>query len=138
MSSPSPSSASSTRFKSILDDALTGYQKKTKKNLLATELKSCESIDAVLDILRDQAEAVERTSTADQRLMSCIGSSVNVLSSISNTLGTGISLVCIMKLFFATILMLPCRCFHLRKCFLLGSVFPFVSVYSRSLFWRHF
>ncbi|KAN0142062.1 hypothetical protein V8E53_000524 [Lactarius tabidus] len=96
MSSPSQSPTSSTRFKSILDNALTEYQKKTKKNLLdywlSTELKSCESIDAVLDILRDQAKAIERTSAADRRLMERIGSSVNVLSSISDTLGEGISL----------------------------------------------
>ena len=108
MSSPSQSPASPTRFKTILDDALTEYQKKTKKNLrdywIATELKSCKSIDAVLDILQDQAKAIERTSAADQRLMNRIGSSVNVLSSISDTLGQGISLVRIMKLLFAAIL----------------------------------
>ena len=92
------------RLKLTLDDALTEYQKKTKQNLLdywlATELKSCESIDAVLGILRDQAEAIERTSAGDQRLMKHIGSSVNVLSSISDTLGEGISLVSIKNLFF--------------------------------------
>ena len=98
MSSPSRPPASSTRFKLILDGALTEYQKKTKKNLLdywlATELKSCESIDAILGILQDQAKAIERTSAADQRLMNHIGSSVNVLASISDTLSEGISLVC--------------------------------------------
>ena len=108
MSSPSQPPASSTRFKLILDGALTEYQKKTKKNLLdywlASELNSCESIDAVLDILQDQAKAIERTSAADQRLMNHIGSSVNVLASISDTLGEGISLVCAMKLIFAAIL----------------------------------
>ncbi len=92
------------RFKLILDDALSEYQKKTKKNLLdywlATELKSCESIDAVLDILRDQAKALERTSAGDQRLMNRIGSSVNVLSTISATLGEGIGMVPIRKLIF--------------------------------------
>ena len=80
----------------------------TKKNLLnywlATELKSCESIDDVLDILRDQAKAIERTSAADQKLMNRIGSSITVLSSISDTLGEGISLVRIMKSNFAVIL----------------------------------
>ena len=110
MSSPSqsPASDTSTRFKSILDDALTEYQKMTKKNLLnywlATELKSCEFIDDVLDILRDQAKAIERTSAADQKLMNRIGSSITVLSSISDTLGEGISLVRIMKSNFAVIL----------------------------------
>ena len=123
------------RFKSILDDALIEYQKKTKKNLLdywlATELKSCESIDAVLDILRDQANAIERTSAGDQRLMKRIGSSVTVLSSISDTLGGGISLVSIRKLIFDTILTLLCRHFPLRKRYLPGSVSSFLSVYSR-------
>lgn len=123
MSSPqapsSPLPASFICFKSHLDDALTEYQKKTKKNLLdywlATELKSCESIDAVLDILQDQAEAVERTSAGDQRLVNRIGTSVNVLSSISYALGEGIGLVCIQKLRFVAMLTLLCRRFHLRK-----------------------
>ena len=101
MSSPSQT-ASSVHLKSILDDALNKYQQKTKKDLLnywlVSELKCCESSDAVLDILRDQAKAIERTSAGDQRLMKRIGSSVNVLSSISNTLGEGIGLVSIRKL----------------------------------------
>ena len=130
------------RFKSILDDALTEYQKKTKKNLidywLAIELKACESIDAVLDILRDQAKAIERTSAGDERLMKCIGSSANVLSSISDTLGEGISLVSIRKLIFDTILTLLCRRFHLRKRSLLASASSFLSVQSRLLFGDHF
>lgn len=70
------------RFKLILENALSNYQKKTKRNLvdywLATEMKSCESIDGVLDIIRDQVEALERTSASDQRLMICIGSSVDI------------------------------------------------------------
>ena len=142
MSSPSRPPASSTRFKLILDGALTEYQKKTKKNLLdywlATELKSCESIDAILGILQNQAKAIERTSAADQRLMNHIGSSVNVLASISDTLSEGISMVCVMKLIFAAILTLLFRRFHLRKCSLLGSVFSFLSVYSQLLFGDNF
>ena len=138
MSSSSQLPASSMHFKLILDVALTEYQKKTKKNLLdywlATELKSCESTDAVLGILRDQAEAIERTNAGDQRLMKRIGSSVNVLSSISDTLGEGISLVSIRNLIFDTILTLLCRHFHLRKRYLPGSVSSFLSVYFRLLF----
>jgi hypothetical protein len=82
---------------------------------LATELKGCESIDAVLDIFRDQAKAIERTSAADRRLMERIGSSVNVLSSISDTLGEGIGLVSIVELIGVAILTILCRHFHLRK-----------------------
>ena len=119
MSSPSQSPASSIRFKLILDDALTEYQKKTRKNLLeywlASELKSCESIDAVLDILQDQAKAIEGTSAGDQKLMKRVGSSVNVLSLISDTVGGGLSLVSIRQLIFVAILTLVSRCFHPRK-----------------------
>ena len=138
MSSTAQPPASSIRFKSILDDALTKYQKKTKKNLLdywlATELKNCESIDAILGILQDQAKTIERTSAGDQSLMKYIGSSVNLLSSISDTLGEGISLVSIRNLIFDTILTLLCRHFHLRKRYLQGSVSSFLSVYFRLLF----
>ena len=78
---------------------MTEYQKKTKKNLLdywlATELKGCESVDGVMDILKDQAKAIERASAGDQRLMKRIASSVNIFSSISDTLGQGIGLVSI-------------------------------------------
>ena len=138
MSSTAQPPASSIRFKSILDDVLTKYQKKTKKNLLdywlATELKNCESIDAILGILQDQAKTIERTSAGDQSLMKYIGSSVNLLSSISDTLGEGISLVSIRNLIFDTILTLLCRHFHLRKRYLPGSVSSFLSVYFRLLF----
>ena len=96
MSSPPQTPDSYMSFKSILENALSNYQKKTKRNLvdywLATEMKSCESIDGVLDISRDQVEALERTSASDQRLMICIGSSVDILSAISTTLGRGIGL----------------------------------------------
>ena len=97
MSSPPQTPDSYMRFKLILENALSNYQKKTKRNLvdywLATEMKSCESIDGVLDIIRDQVEALERTRASDQRLMICIGSSVYILSAISTTLGRGIGLI---------------------------------------------
>ncbi|KAF8266675.1 hypothetical protein EI94DRAFT_1802732 [Lactarius quietus] len=57
-------------FKSILDDTLTKYQRKTKKILLKYWL----------------------TTERLQRLMKCIRSSVSVLASISDTLGGGIGL----------------------------------------------
>ncbi|KAF8266092.1 hypothetical protein EI94DRAFT_1803580 [Lactarius quietus] len=96
LSSPSQVPALFLPFKLILHDALTKYQKKTKKNLLeywlATELKSCESTNAVLGILQDQVKAVEGTSAADQKLMKHIGSLVNILTLISDALSRGISL----------------------------------------------
>ena len=94
---PSQTPAPSVRFKSILDDALNRYKQKTGKDLpaiwLDTGLTSCESVDAVLGILQGQAKALEKTSLGDQKLINRIWLSVDVLSTVSATLGEGFSLV---------------------------------------------
>jgi hypothetical protein len=81
----------------MLDAALTEYKKKTGSDLLAhwlaAELQTCESVDAVLDILRDQAKAFGKSG--DQRLMKWIDPLVHVLHTFSGTLGGGVSLVLI-------------------------------------------
>src|SRR5260370_17188578 len=83
--------APSANFKSMLDAALAEYQKTTGDDLLAhwlaNELRPCESVDAVLDILRDQAKAFERSG--DQRLMKWIDPLVHVLYPFSGALGLG-------------------------------------------------
>ena len=80
----------------MLDAALIKYKKKTGKDLqaiwLASELQSCESVDSVLDILRDQAKDLDRSG--DRKLMEWIDPLVNVLSTFSDALGDGVSLVC--------------------------------------------
>ncbi|KAI9437502.1 hypothetical protein H4582DRAFT_2057864 [Lactarius indigo] len=90
MSSHSPSS----NFKSMLDAALVEYKEKTGKDLLghwlADELKTCESVDAVLEILRDQAKTFEQSG--DQKLMKWIDPMVHVLYTFSGALGDGVSL----------------------------------------------
>ena len=95
MSSPSQLAAPSSNFKSMLDTALAEYKKKTGNDLLAhwlaAELQTCESVDAVLDILRDQAKAFERSG--DQRVMRWIDPLVHVLYTFSGALGDGVSLV---------------------------------------------
>ena len=103
MSSESPSGTSKTappssKFKSMLDAALVQYKKKTGNDLLAlwlaSELQTCKSVDSVLDVLRDQAKAFERSdSSEDQKLMKSIDPLVNVLSIFSDALGAGVSLV---------------------------------------------
>ncbi|KAH9023542.1 hypothetical protein EDB83DRAFT_1986083 [Lactarius deliciosus] len=94
MSSSSQTAAPSSIFKSMLDTALTEYQKKTGDDLLAhwlaAELQTCESVDGVLNILRDQAKAFERSG--DQKLMKWIDPLVHVLYSFSGALGDGVSL----------------------------------------------
>ncbi len=97
MYSPSYEAALPSNFKSMLDAALAEYKKKTGDDLLAhwlaAELQTCESVDAVLDILRDQAKAFEQSG--DQKLMKWIDPLVHVLHTFSGTLGDGISLVLI-------------------------------------------
>ncbi|KAI9430800.1 hypothetical protein H4582DRAFT_2063341 [Lactarius indigo] len=83
----------SSRFKSILDAALSKYQKKTGKNILShplsVELQHCSSIDAILAILQRQADAFEQFRGGDRRLMEGIGLSVHVLYALSATVGEG-------------------------------------------------
>ena len=71
-----------SNLKSLLDTALNEYKKKTGKDLqaiwLASELQTCESVDSVLDLLRDQAKTLERSD--DQKLMKWIDPLVHVLS----------------------------------------------------------
>ena len=79
----------------MLDAALVKYKEKTRIDLLAhwlaNELKTCESVDSVLDILRDQAKAFEQSG--DQKLMKWIDPLVHVLKTFSDALGGGVSLV---------------------------------------------
>ena len=81
----------------MLDAALVEYKKKTGNDLLAlwiaSELQTCKSVDSVLNVLRDQAKAFERSDSEDQRLMKSIDPLVNVLSIFSDALGAGASLV---------------------------------------------
>lgn len=96
MSSPPPQAGvSPSNFKSMLDAALAEFKKKTGNDLLshwlAAELQTCESADAVLDILRDQAKVFE--PSGKQKLMKWIDPLVNVLHMFSDALGDGVSLV---------------------------------------------
>ena len=81
----------------MLDAALVKYKEKTRIDLLAhwlaNELKTCESVDSVLDILRDQAKAFEQSG--DQKLMKWIDPMVHVLYTFSGALGDGVGVVSI-------------------------------------------
>ena len=89
-STPGQSSAPSSDFKSILDTALSKYEKETGKPLLddplATELKQCKSVDAIKAKFQGQAEEF-RAKDGGKRLMKWIGPTVDVLCTFSDTLG---------------------------------------------------
>jgi hypothetical protein len=88
---------SSSQFKSILDAALSEYKSKTGNDLttnsLAKELQGCESSEVVLDIIQREAKVFDKFRDGDQRLMKWIGPSVDVLYTISTTLGQGVGIV---------------------------------------------
>ncbi|KAH9004810.1 hypothetical protein EDB86DRAFT_3240678, partial [Lactarius hatsudake] len=88
-------STPSSDFKSILDAALSHslseYEKTTGNQLLshplATQMKRCDSVDAILAILRGQAEAFQQFRDGDHRLMKWISPVVDILYTFSDTLG---------------------------------------------------
>ncbi|KAN0142127.1 hypothetical protein V8E53_000589 [Lactarius tabidus] len=96
-SSDSEKLESSSHFKSILDAALSEYKTKTGNDLtnnsLAKELQGCESAEAVLDIIQREAMAFDKFRAGDKRLTKWIGPSVDVLYTISATLGQGVGMV---------------------------------------------
>ena len=101
MSSLSQKPESSSHFKSILDAALSEYKSKTgnelTNNSLAKEIQGCESAEAVLDIIQREAKAFDKFRDGDKGLMKWIGPSVDVLYTISGTLGQGVGMVRIIK-----------------------------------------
>ncbi|KAF8267866.1 hypothetical protein EI94DRAFT_1829840 [Lactarius quietus] len=84
------SSETSINYKAILEAALSDYKKKTGTELLdnplATEAQRCDTVDAALTILQDQAKAFPQSKDGDQRLMEQIGPLAKVLFSFSETL----------------------------------------------------
>ncbi|KAH9040412.1 hypothetical protein EDB85DRAFT_1886932 [Lactarius pseudohatsudake] len=97
MSPSSRTPVSSSQFEPILVGALSEYKEITGNDLLddwlAKELQSCESVEAVLDIIRGQAEAFDKFRNGSKKLMKWIDSSVHVLYTISATLGDGVGVV---------------------------------------------
>lgn len=82
----------SDSFKVIFETALDAYKRKTKQSLeghaLLTQLESCDSPAAILDLLRGQVNP-----NANERLKKWLNPTINVLYAFSATLGGGIGLV---------------------------------------------
>jgi hypothetical protein len=82
-----------SNFQSTFSHALHAYKKRTRGDLilhpLAARLQSCNSPGAILDVLREQAQAI------DQSWNEWLDPIVNVLYVLSSTLGEGVGLVII-------------------------------------------
>ena len=94
---PTASSSSSANLQAIFEASLKEYEKKTEKSLvthpLMARLQACESPAATLKLLRSQAENVEQTTSADDKLIKWLDPIVNVLSASSSAISAGFGLV---------------------------------------------
>jgi hypothetical protein len=92
MSQSSTTSTSSSNYRSIFDNALEAYKKKTRSDLalhpLLTKLESCDSPEAVLTMLRGEILGFDQA-----RSTTWLISTVKVLDALSSTIGGGVGLV---------------------------------------------
>ncbi|KAH9955001.1 hypothetical protein BC827DRAFT_909686 [Russula dissimulans] len=83
-------------FTAILNVAVTKYHTVTGKHLethpLAAQLDTCQSPEAVSNILRTQALAFSQFRKADEKLMAWLDPTIYILFKFSATLGEGIGL----------------------------------------------
>jgi hypothetical protein len=97
MSAVASTSKSHSNFVSIFNAALETYKSKTKKDLashpLLPHLQSCDSLEAILTVLREQIPAFSQSKNRDDRLTRWVAPTVNVVYSFSATLGSGVGLV---------------------------------------------
>jgi hypothetical protein len=99
-SHPTASSSSNqvSNLQLIINNALDEYKKRTKKDLLAhplvTELQSCNTPSAILSVLQQQVQGLDESRRSDDRWTRWLDPTVNVLFTLSATLGEGVGLVC--------------------------------------------
>jgi hypothetical protein len=89
--------ASSSKFQSIINDALKVYHKRTKNDLLlhplATELQNSKSPANILAVLQQQLHGLDQSRSGDDRWTKWLDPTINVLLTFSQTAGT-VGLVC--------------------------------------------
>ncbi|KAH8995387.1 hypothetical protein EDB92DRAFT_200618 [Lactarius akahatsu] len=87
---------STSTFKAIFDNTLEEYKKKTGTNLtthpLANKLQTCDSPDAVLNVLQEHVQAYEKSRNGDQRLTKLLDPMIHILYLFSAALGEGVGL----------------------------------------------
>lgn len=81
----------------MFNAALEAYEKTTKNKLLvhplAAQLQSCDSPTAILSVLKNIVQKSDQCSSSDERLRNWLDPTVNVLYTLSATIGGGIGLV---------------------------------------------
>jgi hypothetical protein len=89
--------SSTAGFSAIFDAALNEYKSRTRQDLrthpFAISLQTHNSPETILEIFRNQAQALETFRRGHDKLMSCLTPIVNMLFIFSATLGEAIGLV---------------------------------------------
>jgi fungal STAND N-terminal Goodbye domain len=89
--------ASSSNFQQLVNNALKTYKKRTKKDILrhplASQLEACNSPAAILAVLEQQVQGLDQSRNSDDRWTKWLGPTINILYTLSDTLGEGVSLV---------------------------------------------
>ena len=98
MSSANQTTGSSTdNFTAIFNAAISEYRRLTGKRLdthpFAAQLDTCQSPEAISNVLRTQAQAFRKFHEGDERLMKWLDPTIRILCTLSDTLGQGIGLV---------------------------------------------
>jgi hypothetical protein len=105
MSQILPMAASPPNHQSIFDNALESYKKRTGKDItsdpLLRRLETCHSPDDVLVILQGLIFGSENSRNYNNRLENWLISTVNVLCSLSVTVGGGVGQVSSVNVRFA-------------------------------------
>jgi len=93
------SNTSGSHLQSLFDAALEDYEKQTGMKLidhpLARQLENCHSVDAIMDVLQQQAHAFTEFRGEDGKVKKSLKRAVHILHvlSTSTTLGEGVGLV---------------------------------------------
>jgi hypothetical protein len=94
VSSTTPSSAT---LETIFRAALETYKKQTKRDIashpLTAQLQSCDTPDAIIAVLRAQAQSFDQSQSADEKRTNWLVPTAHVLFAYSATLGSGEGLV---------------------------------------------
>ena len=97
MSHSHPTSSSSNNFQLVINNALKAYEKRTKRDLLAhplvTQLQDCNSPADILAVLHQQVQGINQSRSSEDRWTKWLDPTVNILYTLSETLGEGVSLV---------------------------------------------
>lgn len=100
MSGPHPANQTApSNFQSTFRIALREYKRRTREDLLlhplATRLGSCNSPDAIISVLQEEAQAVDQTWNGDEKLSLWLRPTVEALYALSSSLEEGVGLVII-------------------------------------------